>query len=396
MARLVSTLLLVGAVGVAALTVAVLAGDDEDGGGTPPSSSPTAERPPRARAPAPQPRRSAAQSFGCFDLAELRSGERPPACWRPFADASPFNRPLPAAPLLDARSERIVAFMAGYGAPANLASNSGGSVTDFAHANYFADSDDPVYEIRCTYDWGTCEPEGKRFRIPAEALPAGYESDDPELDRHLSVAQPDGTTLDLWRAERPSGDGGTLETAWGGLSRIDGDGLGSNATAALFSGFAGAIRPEELAAGRIDHALFAVVRCTAGYVYPAAATAAGCGSGDAPPNGARLQLAMTADEIAALDAPRWKRTILTALARYGMIVGDTGGSGAFGLQFESGAVDRAYGRRERIDRYAIAAGLPARLNEATGRQEHVFRLADGVDWAGRLRVVHPCVSAGTC
>jgi hypothetical protein len=79
-----------------------------------------------------------------------------------------------------------------------------------------------------------------------------------------------------------------------------------------------------------------------------------------------------------------------------MIVGDTGGSGSFGLQFESGAVDRAYGRPERIDRLAIAAGLPKHLNDETGREEHVFDLADGVDWAGRLRVVHPCVSAGTC
>jgi hypothetical protein len=407
-------LLLLGAIGAAALVALALTGRDDAGESpepllTAPASGPhapardtTASEPratPSKRPPA-QPRRTrpaaAAQSFDCFDLAELAPGERPPACWRPFADASPFNRPLPAAPLLDARSDRIIAFMARYGAPDNLAANSGGSATDFAHANYFADGDDPVYEIHCTNDWGTCEPEGRRFRIPAAALPAGYESGDPELDHHLSVAQPDGTTLDLWRAERPSGSGGTLDAAWGGLSRIDGDGLGSNATAAQFGGFAGAIRPEELAAGRIDHALFAVVPCTAGYVYPAAATAAGCDSGDAPPNGARLQLAMTADEIAALAVPRWKQTVLTALARYGMIVGDTGGNGAFGLQFESGAVDRAYGRRERIDRYAAAARLPTNFNDATGREERVFDLAGGVDWEGRLRVVHPCVSAGTC
>jgi hypothetical protein len=403
-------LLLLGAIGAAALLAFGLdglgsAGDSSEpvltapGGPRPPERAGTPRKPAAApSAPSSRDDRpaAAAQSFACFDLADLRPGDRPPACWRPFADASPFNRPIPAAPLLDARSDRIVAAMARYGEPANLASNSGGSATDFAHANYFADWDDPVYEIHCTNDWGTCEPEGKRYRIPAAALPAGYESDDPELDHHLSVAQPDGTTLDLWRTERRADGGGTLTAAWGGLSRIDGDGLGSNATAAMFSGFAGAIRPEELAAGRIDHALFAVVPCTSGYVYPAGQSAAECGAGDAPPNGARLQLALTAAEIAALDAPRWKRTILTALARYGMIVGDTGGKGAFGLQFESGAVDRAYGRPERIERYAAAAGLPSHLNEQTGREERVFRLADGVDWAGRLRVVHPCVSAGTC
>jgi hypothetical protein len=26
----------------------------------------------------------------------------------------------------------------------------------------------------------------------------------------------------------------------------------------------------------------------------------------------------------------------------------------------------------------------------------IFNLRDGVDWRGRLRVIDPCVSAGTC
>lgn len=341
-------------------------------------------------------RASTPSGFSCFDLADLRQGERPPACWRPFADDSPFNRPIPAAAPLDPSSEQIVGFLSLYGGPANLVSGGGGSSSDYSHANYFADWDDPVYTIHCTNDWGKCEPEDKQFRIPAAALPAGHESSDPGLDHHLSVAQPDGVVLDLWRAEIPSGDGGTLDAAWGGLSEIDGSGLGSNATAAMFSGFAGTIRAEELAVGRIDHALFAVVGCTNGHVYPAAQSASECGASDAPPNGARLQLDMTGAEIDALAVPAWKKTILRALSRYGMIVGDTGGSGAFGLQFESGIVDRAYDRPERIDRFAAAAGVPRRRRDDTGRLEHVFDLNAGVDWAARLRVVDPCVSAGTC
>jgi hypothetical protein len=381
-------------------------GDDESATGTPtvsggprepalsaeakPDTGTATERKPVARG------RSTASSFACFDLADLRQGERPPACWRPFADDSPFNRPIPAAPPLDPGSEQIVAFLSLYGGPADLVSGGGGSASDYSHANYFADWDDPVYTVHCTNDWGKCEPEGKQYRIPAAALPAGAESGDPGLDHHLSVAQPDGVVLDLWRAEVPSGEGGTLDAAWGGLSEIGGSGLGSNATAAMFSGFAGTIRAEELAAGRIDHALFAVVECTAGHVYPAAQSASECGASDAPPNGARLQLDMTGAEIDALAVPAWKKTILRALSRYGMIVGDTGGNGAFGLQFESGVVDRAYDRPERIDRFATAARLPEHRNDDTGRLEHVFDLGAGVDWAERLRVVDPCVSAGTC
>jgi len=336
------------------------------------------------------------RGFGCFDLSELAPGERPPACWRPFADSSPFNREIPSSPPLAPTSADVVSFMTLYGGPASMTSNGGGSETDYSHANYFAHSDDPLYTVHCTNDWGRCEPEGDTFRIPSAAAPAGHESADSGMDHHMSVVQPDGTTLDLWRAETPSGDGGTLDAAWGGLSEIDGDGLGSNATAAMFGGFAGTIRAEELAAGKIDHALFAVVPCTAGHVYPADQSAAECGASDAPPNGARLQLDMSDAEIDALDVPRWKKTVLRAAQRYGMIVGDTGGSGAFGLQFESGMVDRAYGRPERIDRYAIAAGLPVRRDEASGRVEHVFDLDADVDWSQNLRVVDPCVSAGTC
>jgi len=374
-------------------TPTVAGGPQEPALGAETVPTPRADRRPVARRDM---RRAGPSSFACFDLADLDQGERPPACWRPFADDSPFNRPIPASPPLDPSSEQIVSFLSLYGGPANLVSGGGGSSSDFSHANYFADWDDPVYTIHCTNDWGTCEPEGKQFRIPAAALPAGHESGDTGLDHHLSVAQPDGVTLDLWQAQIPSGDGGTLDASWGGLAEIAGDGLGSNATAAMFSGFAGTIRAEELAAGQIDHALFAVVPCTTGHVYPAGQSASECGASDAPPNGARLQLDMTGAEIDALAVPAWKKTILRALSRYGMIVGDTGGSGAFGLQFESGIVDRAYGRRERIDRYALAAGVPERRNDDTGRLEHVFELDDGVDWAGRLRVVDPCVSAGTC
>ena len=58
--------------------------------------------------------------------------------------------------------------------------------------------------------------------------------------------------------------------SWGGRTRIDGDGLGSDANAAHYGSLAGIIRAEEMRRGRIDHALFMLVRCDSGRkVYPA-------------------------------------------------------------------------------------------------------------------------------
>ena len=71
--------------------------------------------------------------------------------------------------------------------------------------------------------------------------------------------------------------------------------------------------------------------------------------------GTRFQLAMTPAQIEALPVPAYRKTILRAMARYGMYVADTGGSWAviqvsalvtmsFGLE-DRWAESRPIGRR---------------------------------------------------
>jgi hypothetical protein len=331
---------------------------------------------------------------GCADLLGMAPGTRPAACWRPYAAASPFNKLLPADPALHPRSGAIVNWMKAQGPMNKLLGNVGGTKYDWAHPTYFAKSTDPVYTIRCSEsaNWGACEPEGKSFRIPREAKPAGYASLDGYQDKHLAVVQPDGTELDLWQSTTPSGTGGTLRATYGGLTRVDGDGLGSNSTAAMFGAAAGMIRFEELEAGTIEHALFGVVRCTSGSVFPAAQPAAVCGGADAPPNGARLVYTAGQAEIDAMNAPAWAKIMLTAMRRYGVIVGDTGGGAhALGLMFESGMVDRAYGRPEKSAAYGAANGVPSWDDPAVGRRVYTYDIGRYVD-VGRLRVVDPSLS----
>jgi hypothetical protein len=120
-------------------------------------------------------------------------------------------------------------------------------------------------------------------------------------------------------------------------------------------------------------------------VYPASASGSGDCSGDVrnlPPMGARFQLAMSSAQIAALPLPAWKKAILTALARYGGYVGDTGGSG-FGFMMQSSSTYTSFGAPDRLVQFARGAGL----SDHGGRFS--LNIASGVDWARYLRVLLP-------
>jgi hypothetical protein len=199
-----------------------------------------------------------------------------------------------------------------------------------------------------------------------------------------------GWEYDLWQAHVPT-RGRVVTASWGGRTRIMGAGTGSAATAAHFGLLAGVVRAPEFGAGRIDHALLMVTRCTSGYVPPARGGGASCPPGtDAPKAGMRFQLAMSPREIDRLRAPAWKKTILRALAQYGAIVGDTGGSAPWGIELESGSTYTSFGHPDQLVEVARALHVPSGLGG------YVFNFGAGIDWRQRLRVVAPCVSVGRC
>jgi len=105
--------------------------------------------------------------------------------------------------------------------------------------------------------------------------------------------------------------------------------------------------------------------------------------------GSRLQLNMSAAQIDALAVPAWKKTILKAMATYGMYFGDTGG-GAWGIQAESGSTYTSFGKEDAMVTFARNNGVP------TYNGNYVFNIRDGVDWAKYLRLIPPCTTQGTC
>ncbi len=135
------------------------------------------------------------------------------------------------------------------------------------------------------------------------------------------------------------------------------------------------------------------VPCDSGaVVYPAAGHGTACASRSAAPAmGTRFRLAMSAAQIGALAVPPWKKTVLRAMARYGMFVGDTGGSG-WTVAIESGQTFWSFGAPDPMLTVARASGAPY----YAPYDSYVLNLADGVDWARYLQVLAPCVTMRTC
>jgi len=232
-----------------------------------------------------------------------------------YAPSSPWNTPLPAdvpvhprsAPMVDAlvRAVRARGFVI--------------AVTEWTVPLVRAD---PAarHDIALTASWAP------RRVLPAVPVPDDARPD-PEGDGHLAVIDPvRGCEWDLWQARR--GPGGRWEASWGNVTPLHGAGVYPDGLSARGSGFAlaaGLIRPEELAAGRIDHALvFAFPGTEPGHVPPATKSDGRRAAGTGMPMGTRLQLDPALD-LDALGLTGHERVVAEALQRHGMVLGDTGG-----------------------------------------------------------------------
>lgn len=159
-------------------------------------------------------------------------------------------------------SAATVAWLAASGGPGELLLGTADTQSDQEHAVYWARDSDPVFVVRCLMpEWGRCEVEGQRVRIPDGARPVGG-------SRNLAVVdQRHGWEYDLFQVQSKPRGGGLLEVTWGGRTQISGpgsDGLGSEGTPAQWGQLAGIIRAPELRSGRINHALVMRVKCDSG------------------------------------------------------------------------------------------------------------------------------------
>ncbi len=325
------------------------------------------------------------------------------SCWKPLTSSSPFNTLLPATPRLAADNGAVQQHIAAYGWHVEDSSTAFTlSAPERTRALYFATSSDPVMTIKCSAEYGptSCQgtnrvsANGARIHVPAGAQP------DANADGHLSIIETDsGLEYDLYQA---AVSGSTITAQTGAVfnaNTTDGTGDGGDAASLALTG--GLLRPSELLAGHIDHALAISVPCVnangpnVGYVWPATGGwGEPCGeywsetASTAPPIGTLFKLNMTDAEIAASGAPVWEQTVMTALAHYGAYAEDTNGTwhdGGMAIAMQDSASFTSIGQ---ADQWASAVNA---LGGSNGTLSSSVPIP-----ASRLEVVDPCAVRGNC
>lgn len=196
-------------------------------------------------------------------------------------------------------------------------------VTSYTIPIYFADASTPRHDMTIT-DYNP----GVMYGVP---IPDGARPD-PGSDHHLCIIDTStNTEYDFFNVL--NGDISTYTASGGATISTTGSGIftaGGGQVSMRGSGFAlaaGVIRPEELAAGNIQHAIGLVAGNTSRPPWPPASESDGAHTGPtAIPMGARVQL----DPSFSVDAQPWQpwqKTIAKAIQRYGLIVFDSDTAG---------------------------------------------------------------------
>ena len=232
---------------------------------------------------------------------------------RPFSRTSFWNTPIGPNRATHPRNDALMSYFVSRVRNPNVTLYEWGvSVTETA-------TGDPVYRVPCTKYRCTI----RRVPIPLQARP------DPSGDGHLAVYDPARQReWGMWQARRARGGwqasaGAEVSTRGAGLAPPR-TGAGNAANFPLLGGL---IRPEEIAQGRIDHALvFGIKGIGRGRpVCPATHNASTTDDPNALREGQLLQLDPAVD-VDALPVPDWQKTIARALQTYGMYLRDNSGS----------------------------------------------------------------------
>ncbi len=244
--------------------------------------------------------------------------------WRPFNAESPWNTVIGEQPLIDRNSTVYIGQINSlYRTMTGKADECFVSTTrhNWGIALFFIDGIKPYPKhlfVSCHTDWG----------FPAAAPLPAWAVPDPSEDAHLCIVdRREGLEWDFWnikgRWPQYSCGSSVLVNTFGAGAITSGHGCRE-------SGFplsAGLIRPEELAAGEIRHALVFGFDGRNGwdqFVYPAIT---GCDDAFGPagqstiPMGSRLQLKPDKELTRLTPAAR---IIARALQTYGMYLGDEG------------------------------------------------------------------------
>ena len=177
-------------------------------------------------------------------------------------------------------------------------------------------------KVRVAFDYADESDRGP-YPIPRSVkIEGGRQSDG---DRHALILDRSACRLYELFALHPSVGGG-WRAGSGAIWNLRSNRLRpagwTSADAAGLPMLPGLARYDEVARGRIDHALrFTVRRSRRAYVYPARHFASDATDPDLPPMGLRVRLKAN---YPIAGFPRQARIVLAGLKRYGMLVADNG------------------------------------------------------------------------
>jgi hypothetical protein len=188
---------------------------------------------------------------------------------------------------------------------------------------YLADASMPRYDVMLLAPWAGYD---KLLGVPLPPAAAP----DPMTDGHIAIIDIErGLEFDFWQFcagldhQRPS-------ASWGNVLPLSASGIFPGGCSARASGFAlgnGLVWPHEIEQGEIPHALVFAYPYTraGGPVRPATASDGSSVELGALPEGAQVRLDPNLD-LESLTLEPWQKVIARALQRYGMFLGDTGGT----------------------------------------------------------------------
>ena len=263
-------------------------------------------------------------------------------CNRPYSASSPWNTPISPSPVYDPDSALYVA---------RLGDTLTSDPSQFTYPVYEVTSDTPLQLLRLSGWFSNVSGGGRLMQndqavaievpIPPDAASAA--GDDAQV---IIVNVDTGEEWGAFRFGRSESGDYTAENAY--HYNLDWDAVppvstGGGVFVSRGSGLpylAGLVRPCELAARRIDHALaFAYDSPASDYVYPATKSDGAGEAGADLPEGARLQLDpdLTDEELGDLGCTGPCLTVAHALQEYGMFVIDNSGRPKVMFEFEATA-----------------------------------------------------------
>ena len=232
-----------------------------------------------------------------------------------------WNVPIDTMPL-DARSADYVASI---GTSSPLHPDFGSGLWDGAPIGIpYNIVNNTVTKKTVAFDY-SAESDPGPYPIPANPLIEG--GPDSTGDRHILMLQTDEKKLyELYAAyQQPDG---SWTAGSGAIYDLTTYGLRpagwTSADAAGLAMLPGLVRYDEVAAGKIDHAIrFTAPKTRNAYIWPARHLASSSTSLSLPPMGQRFRLKASFDTT---GYPPQSRVVLEALKKYGMILADNGGA----------------------------------------------------------------------